>query len=68
MTSLIINLLLAVLYMQSLLCEVINKSQCDLNTSNSNNFHLCPPWSISIAQICFEISTSIFCVLIWQRH
>ena len=36
MTSMIVNLLLAVLYLQSLSCEVINKSQEDLNSSNSN--------------------------------
>ena len=35
MTSLNINLLMAVFYLQSLSCEVINESQGDLNSSNS---------------------------------
>ena len=48
MTSLIVNLLLAVFYQQSLSCEVIDKSQGDLNSSNSKYFPLCPPQSISI--------------------
>ena len=43
MTSLIINLLLAVFYLQSLSCEVIDKSQSDLNSSNSKYFPLCLP-------------------------
>ena len=42
MTSLIINLELAVFYRQSLSCEVIDKSQGDLNSSSSKYFPLCP--------------------------
>ena len=38
MTSLVINFLLAVFYGQSLSCEVIYKSQGDLNSSNSKYF------------------------------
>ena len=68
MTLLIINLSLEVFYRQSLSCEVINKSQGDLNSSNSKYFPLCPPWSISIVLLFFEVSTSIFCVLVWQRQ
>ena len=49
---LIISLLLAVFYLQSPSCEVIYKSQGDLNSSNSNFFTMCPPWSISIALLC----------------
>ena len=64
MTLLIINLPLAVFYWQSLSCKVIDKSQGDLNSSNSNYFPLCPPLSISIALLFFQVSTSIFCVLI----
>ena len=41
MTLLIINLPLAVFYWQSLSCKVIDKSQGDLNSSNSNYFPLC---------------------------
>ena len=51
MTSLIINLKLAVFYKQSHSCEVINKSKGDLNSSNSIFFPLCPPLSISIARL-----------------
>ena len=68
MTYLIINLPLAVFYRQSLSCEVIDKSQGDLNSSNSKYFPLCPPWSISNVLLFFEVSTSIFCVLIRQRQ
>ena len=68
MTLLIINLSLEVFYRQSLSCEVINKSQGDLNSSNSKYFPLCPPWSISVALLLFEASTSIFCVLIRPLH
>ena len=66
MTSLIINLSFAVLYWQSISCETIDKSQGDLNSSNSKYSPLCPPWSISVALLLFEASTSIFCVLIRQ--
>ena len=61
---------LAVFYRQSLSCEVIDESQGDrdLNSSNSNYFPLCPPLSISKALLFFEVSTSIFCVLIWQSQ
>ena len=45
------------------LYEVINKSQGDLNSSNSNYFPLCLPLSISIALL-----LSIFCVLVWPRQ
>ena len=38
MTSLITNLLLAVFYLQSLSCEVIDKSQRDLNLSTASIF------------------------------
>ena len=38
MTSLIINLPLAVFYRQSFSCEVIDKSQGDFNSSNSRYF------------------------------
>ena len=58
MTSLIINVPLARFYGQSLICEVIYKSQVDLNSSNSNYFPLCPPWLISVSKL-------IFSVLIW---
>ena len=61
MTSLIINLQLAVFYRQSLSCKVIDKSpraKSDLNSSNSNYFPLCPPRSISIARLFFEISSN----------
>ena len=64
MTSLIINLPFAVFYRQSLSCEVIDKSQGDLNSSNSKYFPFYPPWSISVALS----STSIFCVLIRPLH
>ena len=67
MTSLMINLSFAVFYRQSLSCEVIDKSEGDLN-SNSKYFPFCPPWSISVALLLFEASTSIFCVLIRQLH
>ena len=45
---------------------MIDKSQGDLNSSNSKYFPLCPPSSISIALLLFEVSTSILCVLISQ--
>ena len=54
MTSLIINLLLAVFYLQSLSYEVIDNVQGDLNFSNSKYFPLCPPWSISVALLLFR--------------
>ena len=50
------------------MCEVIDKSKGDLHSSNSNHFLLRPPWSISIARLFFEVSTSIFCVFIWPRQ
>ena len=53
---------------ESLSCEVINESQGDLNSSNSNYFLICSPLSISIAQFIFEVSISILCVLIWTRQ
>ena len=53
---------------ESLSCEVINESQGDLNSSNSNYFRICSPLSISIARFIFEVSISIFCVLIWPRQ
>ena len=49
-TSLIINLLLAVFYRKSPSYEVIDKSQGDLDSSNSNFFPLCPPRSIPTNQ------------------
>ena len=63
---LIFNLPLAAFYRQSLSREVINKSQGDLNSSNSRYFPLCPLWSISIVlfKLFFEGSISVFCVLI----
>ena len=64
----IINLQLAVFYRQSISCEVIDKSQGDLNSPNSKYCLVCPPWSISIVLLFFEVSTSIFCVLIRQRQ
>ena len=67
MTSLIINLPMAEFYRQSLSCEVINKSQGDIN-SNSNYFPMYARCSISIARLFFEVSTSIFCMLIWPRQ
>ena len=67
MTLLIINLQWAVFYLQSLSCEVIDKSHGDLNSSSSYYFPLCPPWWISIAWLFFEVSVSIFCELI-QSH
>ena len=48
MTSLMMNLLLAVFCRQSLSCEVIDESQGDLNSSNRNYFPFCPRWPISI--------------------
>ena len=46
-------------------CEVIYKSQSDLNSSNSKYFPaLCPPWPISVVLLFFKVSISIFCVLI----
>ena len=66
MTSLIINLSLAVFYRQSLSCKVIDKSQGDLNSSNCKYFTLCPPWLISVALLLLEASTLIFCVLFRQ--
>ena len=68
MTSLIMNLLLAVSCWQSLSCEVVDNSRSDLNSSNSNHFPLYLPWPISIARLFFEGSTSIFCVQIWPRQ
>ena len=68
MTSLIISLLLAVFYQQSLSCEVINNSQGDLNSSNKNYFPLCLPWQTSTAQLLFEDSTSIFSMQIWSHQ
>ena len=68
MTSLIINLSFAVFHLQSLSCEVIDKSQGDIDSPNSKYFPLCPPWSISVALLLFEASTSIFCVLIRPLH
>ena len=47
---------------------MIDKSQGDLNSSNSKYFPLCPPWSISVALLLFEVSTSIFCVQIRPLH
>ena len=49
-------------------CEVIDKSQGDLNSSSSNFFTLCPAWSISIVLLFFEVSISILCVLTWQSR
>ena len=57
-SSLIINLLLVVCYRQSLSCELIDKSQVDLNSSNNKYFLLWPPWLISVALLFFELSTS----------
>ena len=70
MTSLIINLSLAVFHRQSLSCEVIDKSQVDFKSPNSKYSPLCPPcqWSISVALLLFEVSTSNFCVLISPLH
>ena len=68
MTSLIINLSFAVFHRQSLSCEVIDKSLGDTNSPNSKYFPLCPPWSISVALLLFEVSTTIFCVLIRSLH
>ena len=68
MTSLIINLSFAVFHLQSLSCEVIDKSQGDINSPNSKYSPLCPPWSISVALLLFEVSTSIFCVQIRPLH
>ena len=74
MTSLIFNLPLAVFYRQSLSCEVIDKSKGDLNSSNRNYFPLTVPWaavisrSILIEWLFFEVSTTIFCMLIWPRQ
>ena len=62
--STVINLPLVVFNWESLSCEVIYKSQGDLNSSNSKYFPLRPPWSISVARLFFEVSISIFCVLI----
>ena len=42
--------------------------QGDINSSNSKYSPLCPPWSISVALLLFEASTSIFCVLIRLLH
>ena len=55
MTSLIINLQLAVFYGQSLSCEVVNESQGGFNSSNSDYFprRLCPPCSISNGRLLF---------------
>ena len=68
MTSMIINLSFAVFHRQSLSCKVIDKSQGDINSPNSKYFPLCPPWSISVALLLFEVSTSIFCVQIRPLH
>ena len=65
MTSLIINFPLAAFYWQSRSCEVIDKSKGDFNSFNCNYFPLCSP---PIARLFFEVYTSIFCVLIWQRQ
>ena len=56
MTSLFINLLYAVFYLQSLSCEVINKSK--------------GPRSISIALYFskFPLAPLFFCVLMWPRQ
>ena len=43
-----------------------DKSQGDLNSSNSKYFPLFPQWSISNVLLFFEVSISIFCVLIRQ--
>ena len=48
-------------YRSSTYREVINESQGDLNSSKSNYFPLCPPWSISNTRLFFEVSSSIFC-------
>ena len=56
MTSLIINLLFAVFYLQSLQslsCEVIDKSKGDLNSSNNNYFPSCPPDQFQL-RYCFS--------------
>ena len=42
---------LAVSCRQSLSCELIDKSQSDLNSSRGNYFPLCSLWPISIAQL-----------------
>ena len=47
-------------FLQSLSCEVIDKSKGFLNSSNNNYFPLFPPRSISIALFVFEVSTLIF--------
>ena len=60
--------LLAVSCLQLLQHKVIDKSQGDLESSNSNYCPLCPPWPILIARLVFEISISIFCVQIWSRQ
>ena len=68
MTSLIINLSFAVFHRQSLSCEVIDKSQGDIDSPNSKYSPFCPRWSISVALLLFEVSTSIFCVQIRPLH
>ena len=60
MTSLIINLSLAVFYRQSLLWEGLNKPQGDPDSSSSSHYILCPPWPVSSAWFFCEASSSNF--------
>ena len=66
--SLIINLLLAVFYLQSLPWEGLNKPQGDPDSSSSCHFSLCPPQQVSSAWFFCEASSSIFSVLLLPRQ
>ena len=55
-TSLVINLLLAVLYQQSLPWGGLNKFQGDPDSSSSGHFTLCPPRPVSSAYFFCEAS------------
>ena len=57
MTSLIINFSFAVFHRQSLSCEVIDKSQGDINSPNSKYSPFCPPGRFQWRYYCSKFPT-----------
>ena len=68
MTSLVINLSLAVFYLQSFPWEGLNKPRGDPDSSSSGHFTLCPPLPVSSAWFFCEASSSIFRVRLLPRQ
>ena len=68
MTSLIINLSLAVFYRQLLPWEGLNKPRVDPDSSSRGHFTPCPPWPVSSAWLFCEASSTIFQVLLRPRQ